>query len=185
AVGLDDGPADGQSHAKPVALGGIKWLKDLIELVPAQARSTVTHRHLCHASALLLRLQHNSTLVNRTVLHRVKRIEQQIEDDLLQLYPVALHCRQVWKFEIEIDVEQGGVAVDQASNIADDLREVEGDKRDCFLFYQRPHPLDDLAGTTVVLDNVFENLLHFLQIRRIGDHEALSRLRVAQNGGER
>src|SRR5215510_13237538 len=140
AVDFDDGAADGKSHAKPVALGGVKRLKDLIELVPAQARSTVTHRHLCHACAVLLRLQHNSTLVHRTVLHRVKRIEQQIEDDLLQLYPVALHCRQVWKFEIEIDVEQGGVAVDQSSNIADHFLEVEGYEGDDFLFYQRPHP---------------------------------------------
>src|SRR5215468_9824967 len=136
AVGLDDRSADGQPHAKPVALGGVKRLKDLIELVPSQARSTVAHGHLCHATAAVpLRLQHHSTFVHRTVLHRVKRIEQQIEDDLLQLYPVALHCRQVWKFEIEIDVEQGGVAVDQPSNIADYLREVEGHEGDDFLFY--------------------------------------------------
>src|SRR5499433_4248265 len=51
AVGLDDRSADGQPHAKPVALGGVKRLKDLVELVPAQDRSTVAHGHLCHATA--------------------------------------------------------------------------------------------------------------------------------------
>src|SRR5262249_2202545 len=89
------------------------------------------------------------------------------------------------ELEPEIEVEQSGVAVDQPSNIADDLREVEGYEGDYFLFDQRPHPLDDLAGTTVVLDNVFENLLHFLQIRGIGGKEALGRLRVTENARER
>src|SRR5262249_60492404 len=65
------------------------------------------------------------------------------------------------------------------------LREVEVYEGYYFLFDQRPHPLDDLAGTTVVLDNVFENLLHFLQIRGIGGQEALGRLRITQNGRER
>ena len=46
AVSLDDGPADGKTHTKSVPFGGIERLKNLVELVAIQARSSVTHRHL-------------------------------------------------------------------------------------------------------------------------------------------
>ena len=80
-----------------------------------------------------------------------------LKNHLLELYPVAAHRRQAEiEFKGDVDVEQPGVAVDESRNIADDLPEVEGHKRNVLLFHQRPHPLDDLARTTVVLDNVFK-----------------------------
>ena len=45
--------------------------------------------------------------------------------------------------------------------------------------------MDNFAGAAIVLNDVFENLAHFLEIGRIGGQEALRRLRVAENSRER
>ena len=88
-VRLDDRSADRQSHPQPFALGGEKRLEDLIELIARQTRPVITDRNPKHVRTVQFRPQQNVPLVRRAISHRVKRVEQKIEQDLLQLNLVA------------------------------------------------------------------------------------------------
>src|SRR5215475_2057974 len=77
AMSLDDGPADGQPHAEPVALGGVKRLKDLVEILTTYARAAVAHHDAHHGRPVHCRPHADLALIRRTILHGFESVEQQ------------------------------------------------------------------------------------------------------------
>src|SRR5215467_4890147 len=110
---LDDGAADGKAHAQSVALGRVKRLKNFIHFHGTHAGAVVAYGNPYHARVFYLRKHFDFTILSRTIFHRVNRIKQQVEEDLLQLNLVAANKRQRGiEIEKDADVVQDGVAVD-------------------------------------------------------------------------
>src|SRR5262245_48682426 len=85
--------------------------------VPRSRTATFTIPRRAHA---------HLALVPRTVFHRIERVHEQIEHDLLQLDPVAQHRRHAGiDFDRDPAVTQEGVAVDEPDDVTDDAPQVE------------------------------------------------------------
>src|SRR5215510_5357189 len=122
-MSLDDGPADGQPHAEPVALGGVKRLKDLLEILAAHPRAAVAYHDTHHVRPFHCRSHIDLALVRRTILHGFESVKQQVKYNLLQLHLVASHRRQARiKFQRNTSIVQDRVTVDQQNDITDDVR---------------------------------------------------------------
>ena len=92
-VRVDDRPADRQPHAEPSGLGGDEGLEDALELRLLQAGAGIADRHLDAQSRALAG---RDDQIPRAVddRHRLARIDQQVEDHLLELDAVTGHRGQ-------------------------------------------------------------------------------------------
>src|SRR6266542_7070883 len=62
---------------------------------------------------------------------------------------------------------------------------VEDDKRASEVIHRlRSQPVDHLAGSLVILDNILQDLLHLFEVRRHGREKPLCRLRIAEDRGQ-
>src|ERR1700677_1995439 len=73
----------------------------------------------------------------------------------------------------------------QQGNIADYVRDRKRRRLEFALLDKRANLPDDFTCAVVVLDEVPQYLAHFFKIDWLRRHEALSRLRVAQDRGQR
>jgi hypothetical protein len=105
AVGFDNRPTNGKSHAEPFALGSIERLENPSELVTRQTGAMISDRNLNRAGAVCLRPHFDVAFRCNRFLHRVKGVNQQIEDNLLQLHSVTAHTRQaILAFNLDANV---------------------------------------------------------------------------------
>ena len=87
-VGVDDGPADRQSHPDPAGLRGVESIENALTTFPINARPGVAHRD---EDAICLALlgadrQFSRALVDRA--HCFDCVQDQVQDNLLQLYTI-------------------------------------------------------------------------------------------------
>jgi len=89
AMGLDDRSADRDAHAHAVGLGGEGGLEDAIGRGGIQPRAAIRDRHayLARSDGLLRYRQHLRLAPDRA--HRLNAVHDQVQEHLLQLYPVA------------------------------------------------------------------------------------------------
>ena len=106
-MGFDNGSADRKPHTEAISFARVKWLKNFVQIVAAQTSSAISHSYLDQLLAVSSRLQFDLPLARRTFLHGVKRIQHDIEHDLLQLHSIAPYQRQV-VFQFEARFEHFG-----------------------------------------------------------------------------
>ena len=94
AMGLDDRAADRQSHAHAARLGGEEGPEQTVRVLRVDAGSGVDDldRHLIGLNRLRSDQQLALPLGDRR--HGLNGVDRQIDDDLLELDPIADHWRQ-------------------------------------------------------------------------------------------
>ena len=104
-MGFDNRPANGESHAEPFALGSVERLENLTRAVARQTGAVISDRDLNRAGAICFRPHFDFVFPRARILHRVKRVDQQIENNLLQLHSVTAHTRQaILAFELDANI---------------------------------------------------------------------------------
>src|ERR1700730_19098748 len=90
-MGIYNGPADRQPHSQSAGFRSVEGLKNAVEMLRINARSRVAH---CHEDAIFVRSlradrQFSWPFLNRS--HCFDRIQDQVQDDLLQLNTIPLN----------------------------------------------------------------------------------------------
>ena len=76
AMRLDDGAANGKSHAQAVPLGGVERLENFVDAFRSRDRCRGRGPRLSPFRYRLTRLYRDLTLAWRTILHRIKRVQK-------------------------------------------------------------------------------------------------------------
>src|ERR1700752_545210 len=92
-MSVDDRPANRQPHSHAAGLRGVKSIEHALEMRRIEARPGIAH---CHKDACAVLLgadqQFSYPCVTRT--HCFDRVEEQVQDDLLQLNAIAVNWKQ-------------------------------------------------------------------------------------------
>ena len=93
-MGIDDRPANRQPHPYSAGFRGVESLENALEMFRINARPRIAH---CHEDAICLALlradrQLSWPLLNRP--HCFDRIQNQVQDDLLQLNTIPLNRKR-------------------------------------------------------------------------------------------
>ena len=116
---FQDRAADRQSQPQSIALGGEERRENALEIASGNSRPAVAHRDAQVPRISAHCLHSNYTFVLRTILHRVKRIEQQIEHDLLQLNAVTPDLWQIVSYmHVQAHAPHNHVTAHQRDDIA-------------------------------------------------------------------
>jgi hypothetical protein len=89
-VGIDDRPADRQSHPYSARLRGVESLENAIEMVRINARPGIAHGHENAAGLGLLGADQQLSWPRLDRAHGVDRVQDQVQHDLLQLNKIPL-----------------------------------------------------------------------------------------------
>ena len=110
--------------------------------------------------------------------HGFDRIEDQVEDHLLQLDAIAFDERQVRReLGLQRDAMLQHFAAGQGDDVEDGLIDVEPSLARGRLLDEGTDPVDDIAGTPAVLDDTAEGLADLLQIGRFSRRASARRPR--------
>ena len=88
-MGFDNGAANGQSHPHPLRFGGVKRLEDAFDIFRGDTRPRIFDGNQYAGGFLSFRcyLQHAVPISHG--VHRINSVDEQIQDDLLELYTVS------------------------------------------------------------------------------------------------
>ena len=118
--------------------------------------------------------------------HRICGIEDEIQEHLLELHAISRHQRELpGKGARDRHPPADQVGVGEVQHFGGDL--VEGNRQHLRLaaFQERSQTLYHLAGPPVLVNDVGEDVLHLGQVRRHLGQQALRRLGIGENDGER
>ena len=91
---LDDRAADRQADSHSVAPGGIEGLEQPLGILRLKSDPRIPHQQGYPAVLAALRSHRQLPRAIGDLAHGVRGVEQQVEDDLLQLDPIAGHGRE-------------------------------------------------------------------------------------------
>ena len=74
-MGFDNRPANGKSHAEPVALGRVERLENLNELVTCQTGAVIADRDFNCVGTIGFRPHYDFAFARRRAFHGVKRVD--------------------------------------------------------------------------------------------------------------
>lgn len=95
-MALDDRPADREANPHAVRLGGVEGLEQPLGGARIETRSGVSHVQPDAATGVESRFDDDGSGPIRHFVHRLGRVQQQVEDHLLQLNAVDADSRQVF-----------------------------------------------------------------------------------------
>jgi hypothetical protein len=93
-VGVDDGPADRQPHPNSAGLRGVESLENALDMFQINPRPRIAHRDEDAVCPALLGADQQLTRPPVDRAHCFGRVQDQVQDDLLQLNPISLNGRQ-------------------------------------------------------------------------------------------
>src|SRR5262249_16475431 len=93
-MGIDDAPADRQAHPDPAGLRGVESLENAIEMFRVDARSGIAHCHDDVARLIPLGADQQLSSPGLNRAHCFDRIQDQVQEDLLQLNTIPLDGKQ-------------------------------------------------------------------------------------------
>src|SRR5258708_38268185 len=94
AMRLDNGPADWQSHADALSLGGKECIKDLVRLLGGQPHARIAYGEQQPTILGLLRLDCKFASPTH-VLHGFNASAHEGHEDLLQLHPICQYLTKI------------------------------------------------------------------------------------------
>src|SRR5215470_4058493 len=119
-----DRPANRKSYPHAGGLGGPERIEHRVELVLGNARTVVDHAKANVVSARL-RADRNSAIAVR-LCHRVRRIEHEVEDDLLKLHRIAVDGPETRrKLLARVDMADDELRAKQVERLGDELVDVD------------------------------------------------------------
>jgi hypothetical protein len=125
-VSLDDRPANGQAHPQALRLGRVEGLEQAVRTLWVQPRTGIAHgdEHAARGTRLSADPQLPRPLVDAS--HGFDRVEDQVQDHLLQLDAVAVHGRQAPReLGLQRDALPQHFAPGQGDDVEGGLVEVE------------------------------------------------------------
>src|SRR5260370_4765487 len=163
-----DRAANREPEPQTARLGRVEWLEDMLSGPRRKSRTRISH---CDEHATGLRFFRADQQVPRTVAgfaHRLDRVDDQVQDYLLQLHPISCNERQVLRgLHVHRDTVLHGFAAGELNHLADcsaDLQAILPRRR---LHYEVANPVDDLARPLAIVDDTSERLPRLFQIRRL------------------
>src|SRR5260370_32380317 len=112
AVPLDDRSADRQTQAEPARLRGVERVEQAIGLEPAEADTAVLHRDdwaRWIADRLAGRPDHEPAPLGRNLSHGLRRVDEEVDEHLLELDPISQHR---WQVRRDAYLERNPLAVE-------------------------------------------------------------------------
>jgi hypothetical protein len=146
-VGVDDGPANRQSHPDPAGLRGVESVKNALAAFRINARPRIAHRDKDAACPAFLCAdqQLSRPLIDR--VHCFDCVQDQVQDDLLQLDTIPFNGRQpLHKASLDIAV-LGDCALRQPNHLSDRLIEINTILSRRRFFDVSPNSIDYIAGS--------------------------------------
>ena len=146
-------------------LAADEGLEDVIEVGSRNSGPAIAdaelHGQWLHADSGCKR---DRALSYRAIGHRVTRIHQQVENDLLHLDAVGHDVgKSAIEIDVYVDVARDELASAEAEHVVDARVQVDRFPDRLALVEQRAQPLDHLCGTQVFFDDVVK---YFMQLPR-------------------
>ena len=121
-------------------------------------------------------------VLRRIRFHRIARIDDQVEKDLLELHAVRHDRRKVAGSEIrDGDAARNEIAAREAEQFFETLGHAHRLEHDAAAAQHRPKALDDLSGAAVRAQDVREDGANLGEVGRVLRHEAMAGLRVQED----
>ena len=154
------------------------------ESVRSNSRSRIAHGDEAIRLTLLGADQQLSRPIDRA--HCFDRVQNQVQDDLLQLNTIPLNDGQIVRGpQLERNAVPGDCAPRQFNYLGDRLIEIEAILSRRRLLYVSPDAVDDVAGSVGVAHDTPERFSDFVQIWRLLGQEIQSRAGVVARGRDR
>ena len=151
-----------------------------------QADAVVAHRDLDGVAPRRRGGDGDTPVTVGVPLHGLERIAQQVEDDLLDLHPIAQDRGQLAReVELDLDAELAGVALDHLGGVADQRVQVGRLPLGGLLAHQVAHAPDDLAGAQRLVGHRLEDRQELRGSHRPVAHAEHGALRVVGDRPER
>ena len=178
AVLLDDSVGDGETEAGPLAdvFRREERIVDAREVIRRDARSGIGH--LDHRLAARARHDRQPAAFR----HGVTRIEEQVQEDLLQLVLDALHQRRHGRqFLAHLDAAGAKLMLEERQHVVDHRVHVDRTAVDL----RRPRQIEQAVDDLRRAERLFLDLLEHLRRRIVWVGPLQQHLRVARDAGER
>src|SRR3954447_2469218 len=94
SVRFNNGTANRQPQSQSVGFRGPKWFKHLLRLLKSEPGTTIRHTRVDKALARIMRFDRKLPGWRRFRDHRIRRIDNEVHQYLLQPYAVAVHKGQ-------------------------------------------------------------------------------------------
>ena len=182
-VCLDDALRHGQAHSHAGGLGGEERLEQASEGFGGDPRTVVANPDF---DGVRIRLVCGHPDVGTPRMHCIQRvhgIDEQVEQNLLEVDPVATDHGQARRDGgDQLHMTGGRIGVDQRQDRGDDVREIDRLQFESPFLEQGSKPVDHLARPLVIAQDVADNGAQFLEIGRGIPQHDLGGLGVAQDG---
>src|SRR5512139_4095110 len=155
-------------------------------VLPVQPGSEIPHRDPDLPLLLPLSADDQPAGFRFAVCHGIGRVEDEIEQHLLELDPVAHHRRQIGvQFRFNANPPEQDLPLQQGQYVPDKVVDGKGSQLGACPPQEQAQSLNNLVGAPVVRDYVLEDISDFLEVRLILGEKAEGRLRIAHDGGKR
>ena len=162
---FDDRTADRQPHPQTAGLRRVEGREEVLKTRRSQSRPRILHRD---QHAVRFGLSGGDEQLSRPFrdrAHRFDRVDDEIEDNLLQLDAIAFDERQTLpEFRLHRRAVLHRFATGELNHLADRLVYVHPVLPWRRLFDELTDAADDVAGAIAVLDDTTERLPDLLQI---------------------
>ena len=165
---LYDRRTEGQPQAKAMSLGGIEWFEQPAIFLGTDAVPPIFHEHVYHSVFRRTGRNQDRPLGRWGRGHRIHRIHDKIEHDLLQLHRIA--ARHKWpliQIKPEADIAANQLAVQQPDSRCDKVIDVDAFHLSLAFLEKIAEMVDDLASPIIFMHNIFKGVANFGEIRRI------------------
>ena len=146
-MGLDDRAADRQPHSNTLRLGGEEWFKDTVCLFRIESSSRILNLDQ-HGISVPRRFYEKLPWPVSEGTHCFDAVDDQVDQDLLQLYSVAEYARQIsGKVELYRDMASGRLMTHKNGDFVNHIIDVQFNPIRSILLQQRTNPRNDVAGS--------------------------------------
>src|ERR1700733_9930709 len=185
-MGVDDGPADRQPHPESAGLGGVESVENVLAAFRINAGPGISYRYDHTPRLGLLGADRQLSWTPLNQVHRFDRIQDQIQDDLLQLNAIPLDGKKILrKRRRHCNSMLGDCASRQNKHLTDCFIEVK-----TLLSRRRfsdviAYPIDDLTSAIRIPHNAAKRFPDLVQVGGLLDQEIEGGAGVVARSGDR
>jgi len=185
-VRLDDAARDGEAQAHAVRFRGEERFKYVGQLLLRDARAGIPHTYLDLLTFDAPGLHDEPSGLGRLLAHRVHGVEEQIQEHLLQLDPIAVHWRKAGRhIQGQLDLASKCVGTDQSRDFMQQLAQVQLGVLDFPPLQHGSYAVDYPPCPLIVPPNIGDGSPDFGDVGWIVLEEQLGGFSVTQDGTER
>ena len=171
-MGFDDFATQGQTKAGPPLplliglLRRVERLEDFAKFVGGDSAARIADRNLRDARFCI---RADGKIQCAAILHGLPCVDDQIEQYLFELHPVALNERQPLREpRLEQDIVPAQLVLSEGDHLEDRFIDIQPPLARRLVFHEGPDPRDDRTGPPTVVDDAFERPQRLLHIRWFG-----------------